>query len=46
MFFGLTDPEPLVRGTDLAPESRSFPFLINVLSGRKKCLQNNILTLI
>jgi hypothetical protein len=37
MFLGLPDPEldPLVR------ESGSFPFLIKVLSGLIKCLQNN-----
>ncbi len=30
MILGLSDPDPLVRGTDL----------INVLSGLKQCLQN------
>jgi hypothetical protein len=33
MFLGLPDPDPLVRGTDLAPDPSLF--LINVLSGLK-----------
>jgi hypothetical protein len=36
------DPDPLVRGTD--PDPDPSPFLINVLSGLKQCLQNKILT--
>jgi hypothetical protein len=33
MFLGLLDPNPLVRGTDPAPDP--YLFLINVLSGQK-----------
>jgi hypothetical protein len=40
MFVGLPDPDPFVRGPDPDPS----PFLIDVLSGLKECLQNRILT--
>jgi hypothetical protein len=38
IFLSLPDPDPLVRGTDPDP----YPFLINVLSGLKQCLQNKM----
>ncbi len=41
MFLGLPDPDPLVIGVD--PDPSLSPFLINVLSGLKECLQYNIL---
>ncbi len=46
LFMGLLDPDrdPLVRGTDPAPAPDPYLFLINVLSGLKLCLQNEILT--
>jgi hypothetical protein len=36
-FFGLPDPDPLVRGMDLdpAPDPGGFPFPFKVLSGLK-----------
>ncbi len=44
MFLGLPDPDRLVKRYGSGPGSGSFPFLINVLSGLKQCLQNKILT--
>ena len=51
MFLALPDPDPLVRGTGsrsisqrYGAGSESSPFLLEVLSGLKECLQKKSLT--
>jgi hypothetical protein len=44
MFLGLPDPDPYSQRYGSGYGFASFPFVINVLSGLKKCLQSKILT--